>query len=336
MMSDRFEIPDATVRKDLPADAAGLLPGVSVVVPVYNGARTLPGLVAEVSTVFQSSGTRFEIILVNDCSPDDSWRVIAELAERGPHVRGIDLMRNYNQHNALLCGIRRARYDIVVTMDDDQQHPAAQIPRLLERIDAGYDVVYGAPQRLSHGLLRNLASTITKMALQSGMGAETARHVSAFRAFRTEIRRAFETFHGSFVSIDVLLTWGTTRFGAVQVTHAQRETGASNYTVRLLLRHALNMITGFSTLPLKLASLMGFVFTAFGMLVLAFVLIRYVISGGGTPGFPFLASIIAIFSGAQLFALGMIGEYLARMHFRLLDRPAYVIREQAARDEYQA
>ena len=320
-MSGRLAIPD-------PGGPDVLLPGVSVVVPVYNGARTLPGLVAEIAAVLQSSGTRFEIILVNDCSPDDSWRVISELVERGGHVRGIDLMRNYNQHNALLCGIRGARYDVVVTMDDDQQHPAAEIPRLLERLGAGYDVVYGAPQRLPHGVLRNLASTITKMALQSGMGADTARRVSAFRAFRTEIRRAFATFHGSFVSIDVLLTWGTSRFTHVFVEHRPRAVGESNYTVRKLLTHAINMMTGFSTLPLQVASLLGFAITVFGIFVLALVVVRYVLDGSAPQGFPFLASIIAIFSGTQLFALGVMGEYLARMHFRLMERPAYAIRQE--------
>src|SRR5688572_11945610 len=223
MMTDRLETSDT--------GHGHLAPGVSVVVPVYNGAQTLPALVVEVAAVFEPSGTPYEIIFVNDCSPDDSWRVISELVDRGPHVRGIDLMRNYNQHNALLCGIRGARYDVVVTMDDDQQHPASEIPRLLERLEAGYDVVYGAPARLPHGVLRNLASTITKMALQSGMGAETARRVSAFRAFRTRIRRAFETFHGSFVSIDVLLTWGASRFTHVFVEHRPRAIGESNYTV---------------------------------------------------------------------------------------------------------
>lgn len=321
MMSGRLTIPQS-------GQSDGLLPGVSVVVPVYNGARTLPGLVAEVAAVLKSSGTRFEIILVNDCSPDDSWQVISELVDRGSHVRGIDLMRNYNQHNALLCGIRAAQYDVIVTMDDDQQHPAAEIPRLLERLAAGYDVVYGAPQRLPHGVLRNLASTITKMALQSGMGAETARRVSAFRAFRTEIRRAFETFHGSFVSIDVLLTWGTSRFTHVFVEHRPREIGESNYTVRKLLTHAINMMTGFSTLPLQVASLLGFAITVFGIFVLALVIVRYALDGSAPQGFPFLASIIAIFSGTQLFALGVMGEYLARMHFRLMERPAYAIRQE--------
>ena len=294
--------------------------------PVYNSAATLGVLVERLSTALQPLISEFEIVLVNDASRDHSWNVIEQLSLADPRVRGIDLARNQGQHNALLCGFRAARFDVIVTLDDDLQHRPEEIVRLLEKLEDGYDVVYGARKAEGHGLLRNVASRITKIALQTAMGAETAETLSPFRALRTSVRNAFASYHGPYVNIDVLLTWGTSRFGAVPVTHAQREKGASNYTVRLLLRHALNMITGFSTMPLKMASLMGFVFTGFGMLVLAFVLIRYTISGGGTPGFPFLASIIAILSGAQLFAIGMIGEYLARMHFRLMDQPAYVVR----------
>ena len=149
------------------------------------------------------------------------------------------------------------------------------------------------------------------------MGAQTARRVSAFRAFRTPLRRAFHTFSGSYVSIDVLLTWGTTRFTHIFVRHEPRLVGQSNYTVGKLLTHAVNMMTGFTTLPLQLASLLGFAIMAFGMFILAFVLVRYIVNDTVPQGFAFLASIIAIFSGTQLFALGVIGEYLARMHFRL-------------------
>ena len=158
------------------------------------------------------------------------------------------------------------------------------------------------------------------------MGAKTAQSVSAFRAFHTQLREAFADYRGPFVSIDVLLTWATHRFAVVDVRHEARRTGVSHYTIRKLLVHALNMITGFSTLPLQLSTLVGFTSTLFGLIVLVFVLARHFIEPGAPPGFAFLASVMAIFSGAQLFALGTIGEYLARMHFRVMERPAYVVR----------
>src|SRR5262249_40265265 len=175
----------------------------------------------------------------------------------------------------------------------------------------GVDVVYGAPHHEVHNLWRNVASQVTKIVLQGALGADTARMVGPFRIFRTSIRRAFAEFSGPYVNIDVLLTWGTTRFAAVRVKHDVRSIGRSNYTFRTLLIHTLNMLTGFSTLPLQVASLLGFAFTLFGAVLLAIVIGRYFVDGVAVPGFAFLASIIIIFSGTQLFTLGIIGEYLA-------------------------
>jgi undecaprenyl-phosphate 4-deoxy-4-formamido-L-arabinose transferase len=308
-------------------DEEGGVSSLSVVVPVFNSEGSLAQLVQRLDPVLRGLSNRFELILVNDGSQDRSWEQICKEASRREWIRGINLMRNYGQHNALLAGIRAAAFDIVVTMDDDLQHPPEEIPKLLEKLKEGYDVIYGIPTKEQHGLWRNVASRVTKLALQSAMGAEIASNVSAFRAFRSKVRDAFQNYHNPFVSIDVLLTWGTTGFAAVPVQRDPRRIGISNYTFRKLVYHALNMITGFSVLPLQLASLIGFLFALFGLGVLTFVLGRYLIQGGGVPGFPFLASIIAIFSGAQLLALGIIGEYLARMHFRTMNRPSYVIRQ---------
>jgi len=300
--------------------------GLSVIVPVYRSETILPELVQCLSSVLNRIASSYELVMVNDSSPDGSWDVICQLAQHYSWIHPINLMRNYGQHNALLCGIRAAQYDVIVTLDDDLQHPPEEIPKLLAVLAQGFDVVYGAPENEEHGFLRDLASVMTKMALQNAMGATIARQVSAFRAFRAEVANAFSHYEGSFVSIDVLLTWGTNRFAAVPVAHAPRKQGPSGYTFRKLVTHAMNMMTGFTTLPLQLASLVGFVFTFFGFCVLGYVLLRYFTYGNPVPGFPFLASIVALFSGAQLFALGIIGEYLARMHFRSLQKPPYVVR----------
>jgi glycosyltransferase involved in cell wall biosynthesis len=301
--------------------------GVTVVVPVYNSATSLEKLLARLDVVLKDLGFAREVILVNDGSRDGSWEKVQSLCRQYAFVQGINMMRNYGQHNALLCGIRLARYDLIVTIDDDLQHPPEEIPKLLAELEKGYDVVYGTPEAEHHGFLRDVASNVTKMALQNAMGADTARRVSAFRVFRTQLRDAFGTYQGSFVSIDVLLTWGSTRFSSAPVKHVERPYGASNYTLRKLIIHALNMMTGFSVLPLQLASLVGFAMTFLGLVVLGYVITRYAIHGGRVPGFSFLASLISIFSGAQMFAMGIMGEYLARMHFRSQERPTYAVRE---------
>jgi glycosyltransferase involved in cell wall biosynthesis len=303
-------------------------PNCSVIVPVFNAEKTIPLLAERLQPVLKASFRRYELILVNDGSQDGSWQEIIQLTHIHPWISGINLARNFGQHNALLCGIRQARYDLVVTMDDDLQNPPEEIPRLLARFQEGYDVVYGTPRLERHSFWRSLASQVTKLALKGVMGVETARKVSAFRLFRTQIREAFTDLLGPSVNIDVLLTWGTNRFTSIPVDHEERTLGVSNYAVGMLIRHALNMLTGFTTLPLQLASITGFVFFIFGFLVLVYVIGRYFLQGTSVPGFPFLASIIAIFSGAQLFALGIIGEYLARMYSRVMNRPSFAIRSK--------
>lgn len=300
---------------------------ISVIIPVYRSQESLRELHQRLITVLESLSLSFEIVFVEDCGGDKSWEVIQELVVEDVRVIGLSMSRNYGQHNALLAGIRAANGQMIATLDDDLQNPPEELPKLLSKIREGYDVVYGSPFREKHGFFRDMASQITKIALQSAMGAETARYVSAFRVFRTELRGAFNEYKSPTVNVDVLLTWATTKFVAIPVKLDVRKYGDSGYTVRKLMHHAMNMMTGFSTMPLKLSSFIGFLFSLFGLCLLAYILLSYFFVGGAVPGFPFLASIIALFSGAQLLALGIIGEYLARMHQRTMERPAYLLKE---------
>lgn len=303
------------------------VPKISIVIPVYRSEKTLSELINRIKISLGQFEPNYEVILIEDCGGDNSWEEIQSLANMDNRVKGIQLSRNYGQHNAILCGIRSAKGEIIVTIDDDLQNPPEEIHKLISKLDDDHDVVYGTPIKLTHGFLRNIASKITKIALQGSMGSKTANDVSAFRAFHTRLRDAFKNYHSPNVSIDVLLTWGTTRFTSVQVKQDERAYGESGYTLRKLINHAINMMTGFSVLPLQLASIVGFIFSIIGISVLTYVVVRYFVDGSSMPGFTFLASIIAIFSGVQLFALGIFGEYLARMHLRSMDRPTYVIHE---------
>ena len=299
---------------------------LTVVVPVYGAEASLVELTERLLRVLPDLAEEYEVLFVNDASPDDSWSVIELLSDTHPEVQGIDLSRNYGQHNALLAGIRRARYEVVVTMDDDLQHRPEQIATLLSALAPDVDLVYGYAAEEEHGVARSLASRATKLALASALGLETARNVSAFRVFRTRLRRAFEGNQDSSVSIDVLLSWGTTRVAAVPVPMDKRRYGTSGYTVRKLVTHALNMLTGYSTAPLRAVTFLGLSMAGFGMMMLTVVVGRYVLSGPAQPGFAFIASTVALFSGAQLFCLGMLGEYIGRMHFRSMGRPTYTVR----------
>ena len=304
------------------------MPSVSVVIPVFRSEKSIALVVRQLAKALPQMTNSFEVILVEDNGDDGSWLAIESLAGEFEWVRGFRLMRNYGQHSALLCGIRAAKFDAIVTMDDDLQHPIDKVPSLVELLSEGYDVAYGTPQRERHSLLRNLASFLTKWVLQGAMGAETARSISAFRAFRTSLRDSFANYDGPLVNIDVLLTWGTTRFIAIPTPHAPRTLGKSNYSFGKLITHTFNLVTGFSTLPLRFASAIGLLFTLFGFIILIYILLSQILAFQfEVPGFTFIVSLISIFAGAQMFTLGIIGEYLARMHLRIMDKPAYIVRQ---------
>ncbi|NBX77146.1 MAG: glycosyltransferase [Proteobacteria bacterium] len=298
---------------------------ISVVVPVFRSEKTLEELVKRLSSTLSSLTSQYEIILVNDGSPDKSWEIIKRLSREQSHVFGINLSRNFGQHNALLAGIKAAQFDFIVTLDDDLQNPPEEIPTLISKISEGYDVVYGVARNRKDSLFRKWASFGTRLALSSIAGASAARYASSYRIFNAKMKKAFESFGGGYLSIDALLGWGTTSFGHVLVSHEARKEGESNYKFGKLLLHSITMLTGYSIIPLRMASIVGLGFLGFGFLVLAWVIGRFIINGGSVPGFPFLASIVTLFSGAQLFSLGIIGEYIGRMHFRVMDRPTYIV-----------
>jgi glycosyltransferase involved in cell wall biosynthesis len=302
-----------------------LPPGLSVVSPVFNSAATIPQLVERVGAALAGREEPYELILVNDGSSDASWEVIEKIAAEKSWVQGVNLMKNYGQHSALLCGVRCARFATTVTLDDDLQNPPEEIMLLVERLRSPVDVVYGIPAERRHDAWRDFSSYVVRLSLRPLIGRENALIVSSFRAFHTNLREAFRDYSGPYVSLDVLLTWGSRAAAGVEVSHHRRAQGRSTYTFFKLASHAVTMLTGFSTLPLRLASLTGLAFVLLGIGILLFVLGSYLIHGGGLPGFPFLASTIALFSGAQLFALGVIGEYIAKIHFRSMNRPSYVI-----------
>ena len=301
---------------------------VSIIVPVYNSEKTLLELTTRIENALSSFVNNFEIIFVNDGSSDDSWNVIVELAEHKTYVRGYNLMTNFGQHNALLAGINNAQYEIILTVDDDLQHPPEEIPRLLKTLCSGYDVVYGRPKLRSHSVWRNLSSKMLKTVLKVVLGAEMGGHSSAFRAFRSDLTRGFKNFNDAQLSIDVLLSWSASKVTHIQVEHDPRLVGNSGYTLRKLVALAFNMLTGYSTLPLRIASGVGFFTAFFGLGLFSYVVVRRLLQTNYVPGFTFMAAETALFAGLQLFAIGIIGEYIARLHFRTMGKPPYVIRDE--------
>lgn len=299
---------------------------VSVIVPVFNSQKSLEPLVRRISVAL--SNVDHEIILVDDGSIKPSWATIQDLASEDSRVSGIRLGRNYGQHAALVAGVRKAVYPVTVTIDDDLQNPPEEIPRLLAALDdSTFDVVYGVPESPTHSWWRQFASRFVRKVMNSALKLDGEVHFSSFRAFRTDLRDAFGTNLGPGVSLDALLAWGTNSFGAVSVVHDKRSEGKSQYSIRKLWSFAIDVITGYSAVPLKVTSALGFLTSLVGLvLMIIFVLVPFA-RGLSIQGFPFLASTIILFSGVQLVTLGVIGEYLARMHFRVMRKPEYFVAE---------
>ena len=299
-------------------------PGVSIVVPTYKSPTSLTELVERTELLGLSA---FEIIIVDDGNNDATWEQIGLLSQSKKSVVGLRLGRNFGQHSALLAGVRKAKYSQIVTIDDDLQNPPEEIPNLLAKLVNGVDVVYGVSTQVRQNVWRRFTSRTAKAIFAKVLGFESAISISSFRAFRTQLREGFAGELGPHVSLDALLTWSTSRFSTLEVEHHARRVGKSNYSFTKLVRFMLDTATSYSTRPLRLATTIGFITTLFGLLLLVWVVGNAIFVGDSVPGFPFLAASIAVFSGVQLVVLGILGEYLGKIHFRAMNKPTFSVSE---------
>lgn len=304
---------------------------LSVVVPCFRSAATIPILASRLETVARNlSATKalseYEFIFVVDGSPDSTAHVARELQDDFSQLTVIELTRNFGQHNALLAGISHASGDVVVTLDDDLQHSPEDIPQLLEELqNENVDLVYGISRVEEHGFVRSVASRTAKQIFRS-LGVSQGAEISAYRAFRGDMIPLFRGVQSPVVSIDVILSWGTKNITCSTVNMSAREVGTSGYSFRSLSKYMLNVILGFSTLPLKLASWVGGI-ASFGAVVFGiYTLAVYFSTGISAEGFTTIAILIAFFGGIQLFSLGIIGEYLGRIFMKQIGQPPYNIR----------
>lgn len=298
--------------------------GVSLVCPVYCSAQTLRILVDEICACLNGA-YKFEILLIDDRSTDTSWLEILQISKENSAVRGIRLGRNVGQHGALLAGIRSARFDKIVTIDDDLQNPPSEVIKLVQTLDSNGGVVYGVSTDVKQKLWRKASSVGAKQLFKKFLGFDSAVNISSFRAFETNLRDAFSGEIGPSVSIDSLLTWSTSTFCSIDVQHHPRLQGKSHYSFRKLVRFMIDTATGYSVVPLRLATTLGSIVTILGFVMFLWVTLRPLLTGVSVPGFPLLAASLAIFSGTQLLVLGILGEYIGKMHFRVMNKPSYVI-----------
>lgn len=299
---------------------------LSIVVPVYNSAKTLELLLERLTKTISPITHNYEIILVDDGSRDDSWAVIKSLQPKyGNHLVAVELMRNYGQHNTLMCGLSLARGNYIVTMDDDLQNPPEEIPKLLSHIKShDLDLVYGCPSTRKHAAWRNLGSRIVWHFYRTVFKNQITP--TPFRIMRHQLARSVLFYDLNFTYLDGLLAWCSTRIAGVEVAHHARAQGQSGYSLRKLMGLALNLYTNFSLIPLQIVSGLGVVTAASGFLVGIYYLFQFLASNIAVPGFASTIIAILILGGAQLLALGVIGEYLGRLHLNVNRKPQYVIR----------
>ncbi len=301
---------------------------VSVVIPVYSGAQTIGPLVEQLLLEVQLPG--LEVVLVNDCSPDQSETVCRELVTRHRgKVRLLTLSRNYGEHNAVLAGLKECRGDLAVIMDDDFQHPPAEIARLVKALqETGNDVIYGVYESKQHNCFRNFGSWLNGLVATVLLHKPAWLYLSSFKVINRFVIEQVTRYDQPYPYIDGLIFRITTRVGMVTVQHLPRKVGQSGYTLRKLLHLWLNMFTNFSVLPLRLAMFIGMITVSLGLGFLLLVLYWFLTDPTLPKGWPSLVGLICIFSGIQMLALGMIGEYLGRLFLGQNGTPQYVVRDR--------
>ncbi len=304
-------------------------PALSFVIPLFNSADTLKPLVKEVEALNVEGG--HEIILVNDGSRDGTWALCQELArEARVPLTIVNHSRNYGEHNAVLTGYRHARGAHVVNLDDDGQNPPVEAVRLWEHARrGGFDVVFGQYARKEHSPWRNAGSWFTNRLADGMLDKPRGFYLSSFRCVSALVARAAAEHTGPFPYIDGLILQITQNLGSLEVRHAARQTGRSGYTLRRLLRLWLSTFVNFSVMPLRLATVLGLVMAALGLVGFGIVVYWRLTNQGPAFGWGSLMAALLIFSGTQLVILGLLGEYIGRMFLAVNRRPQSVVREVA-------
>ncbi len=299
---------------------------VSVVIPVYNGAKTIGPLVKEVEKEL-SSEYELEVVLVNDGSPDDnSAQVCLQIAQNNPNVRFIDLSRNFGEHNAVMAGFNYCEGDAVVIIDDDFQNPPSEIVKLLAKLNEGYDAAFARYEVKKHHFLRNLGSRFNNVVASFMLSKPRDLYLSSFKAINRFILQELIKYKGPYPYIDGLILSVSRNYATVAVRHDLRREGHSGYTMGKLVALWLRMFTNFSVAPLRAATIIGFIFAGAGMAAALFFLVERLTHPDLPVGWASLIISLFVTSGVQLFAIGMVGEYLGRLFLKDAGRPQYIVR----------
>ncbi len=305
---------------------------ISFVIPCYRSGETLPGVVKEIrDTMGKLNGYAYEIVLVNDCSPDDTFEVIKKLCGENNNITGISLAKNFGQHGALMAGFHYAKGDITICLDDDGQTPAEEAGKLIEAIERGADVVYARYVHKHHSGFRNFGSHVNEVMTRIMLGKPKDLYVSSYFAARRFVVEEIIRYEHAYPYVIGLVLRTTKNIVNVEVNHRDRWAGTSGYNLRKLFGLWFNGFTAFSVKPLRIATVSGAVFAGLGFLYGIYTIIKkiFINPPGLVTGFSALMSVLVFMGGMLMLMLGLVGEYMGRMYLSMNRSPQYVIREMA-------
>ena len=305
---------------------------VSFVIPCYRSSKTIGGVVNEIESTMAQLAYEYEIILVNDSSPDDTFVVISALAEADGHITAVDLAKNFGQHAALMCGIRHSSGDVLVCLDDDGQTPADEVGKLLEKIEAGYDVVYASYDHKQHSGFRNFGSRVNAWMTEIMLGKPKELSLTSYFAAKRFIADEMLRYENCFPYVMGLVLRSTKNICNVPVNHRSREQGQSGYTLGKLLSLWMNGFTSFSIKPLRIATYFGALTAVAGFIYALIIVIRHFAVGMAPLGWSSTTALLLILGGVILLVLGLIGEYIGRIFMCVNASPQYVERIVVKRD----
>lgn len=302
---------------------------VSFIIPCYRSEKTLEGVVKEIRDTMETLDSyQYDIFLVNDCSPDDTFGVIRKLCNQYDNITGINLAKNFGQHSALMAGLRKSDGDIVVCLDDDGQTPANEVGKLLAGIEAGSDVVYAQYDTKKHSAFRNFGTWMNDIMTRVMLGKPKDLHLTSYFAAKRFVVDSMLAYENSYPYIIGLVLRATKNITNVPVKHRSREIGSSGYNINKLLGLWFNGFTSFSILPLRIATVAGSIFAALGFLYGIYTIIKRLVNPAVPIGFSSTMSAIVFIGGMLMLMIGLVGEYIGRIYISINNSPQYVIREE--------
>lgn len=304
---------------------------LSIVIPVYNSEEILDELINQITSAIDKKINlfkEFEIILVNDSSEDSSWQKIKDISNNQKNIIGINLSKNFGQHNALMAGIKISRGDFLITMDDDLQHPPSYIEEIINKLNEGLDVCYTKYQNNKYSFIKKLGSIVNDKVANVVLDKPKNIYLSSYKGIKKNVINELKKFNGPYVYLDGLILNITSNIGSIDIEHNKRLKGNSGYSFKKLFSLWLKVFTNSSIFPLRMASVTGFIITLISLLLAILLIILKINNPDIQQGWTSIATFIFFFSGVQLLALGIIGEYIGRIFISLNQKPQFVISEK--------